>query len=279
MSTDAGVRPVTAATSPPAPGRARRPGLIARYERRWLPLVTVAAVLGLWELLGQLGSIDPILFSWPSEMFLATVDLARDGSLGPDLAVSGKEFGLGFALALAGIPLGLASGYWRRLGYALDPLITALYSAPIVALTPLFVLWFGLGTSSKVAVIAVMAIFPIVISTMEGVRTVAPDVLRAARSFRASPAQVLRHVILPGSLPFIVTGVRLGIGRAVIGLVIGEFIASVAGIGYRIRQSAENFQTAEYLGVTVLLMIFSVLLTAVLRVVEKRIAPWNDAAR
>jgi len=250
-----------------------------RSEGVLLPTIGVLVVLVCWELYGRSGRIDPIQFSYPSEIWTAMRGLMSSGRLWTDLRVSSEEFALGFLVALVGVPLGLLFGVVRRLGLAVDPIVTALYSTPIVALTPLVVIWFGLGMSSKVAVIALIAVFPMMINTIEGVRTVDPDLVRAARSFGASPLQVVGTVVLPASLPFVIAGVRLAIGRAMIGLVVGEFLASTAGLGFSIRFYAENFRTAEYLGLTLLLMAVAVVLTSLLRFIERRIAPWLHTKR
>jgi ABC-type nitrate/sulfonate/bicarbonate transport system permease component len=257
--------------------RRSRRGLWRRYERLVLPALTILVITAAWEVYGQMDRIDPIQFSYPSKIVQALRGLAESGRLWDDLAVSGKEFGLGFLIAMLGVPLGIACGVVKRLGYALDPVITALYSTPIVALTPLVVIWFGLGMSSKVAVIGMMAIFPVMINTIEGVRVVDPNLHRAARSFGANQRQLITSIVLPGALPFVIAGVRLAIGRALIGLVVGEFLASTAGVGFSIRFYAENFRTAEYLGLTLMLMIIAVVLTAILRWAERRIAPWLHA--
>ncbi|HEY9565491.1 MAG TPA: ABC transporter permease [Nocardioides sp.] len=192
-----------------------------------------------------------------------------------DLATSGHEFVVGLALGAIGIPAGLIVGSVRRLGLALDPIINGIYSTPTLALTPLFVIWFGLGIESKVAIVFIMAFFPLLINTAAGVKTVDDRLIQAARSFGAGRIHLYRDVIFPGTLPFIISGIRLAIGRAIIGVVIGEFIASVEGIGYRIRAAAASFKTDEYLAGVMILIVISIVLNVLLKALERRLAPWR----
>lgn len=256
----------------------RRGGrLLARHERTLLPLLVVAVVVAAWEAYGQLGRIDPLFFSYPSQIWHGLLELAR-GPLPGDLRTSAIEFALGLALAGLAVPAGLAVGASRRLQHAVNPLIDALYATPMLALTPLFVIWFGLGIASKVAVVALMAFFPLLITTIEGVATVDPTLVRAVRSFGARRWHVYRDVILPGVVPFLVSGMRLAIGRAVMGVVIGEFIAATEGVGYRIRAAATVFQTSHYLAGVVLLIVAAAVLNLGLKYLEGRVAGWRQAS-
>ena len=255
-----------------------RHGLYHRWEHILLPTITMVGLLLLWELYARIKGIDPLFFSYPSEIWQAFLRLYEGPLLG-DLATSGKEFGIGLLLGSIGIPVGLVVGSVRRLNLALDPLINGAYSTPTLALTPLFVIWFGLGLSSKVAVVVIMAFFPLVINTAAGVKTVDRRLIEAARSFGAGRLHLYRDVIFPGTLPFIVSGIRLAIGRAIIGVVIGEFIASTDGVGYRIRAAAGSFRTSEYLAGVMVLVVFSIVLNALLKVLERRLAPWRTTDR
>lgn len=256
-------------------GHRRAVRLLVRHERLALPLLVVAAVLTGWEAAGRLGHIDPLFFSYPSAMWQALLELAA-GPLARDVRTSALEFagGLGLAIAVA-VPSGLGIGASRRLQHALDPIIDALYATPILALTPLFVLWFGLGMASKVAVVALMAFFPLLINTAEGVKTVDRTLVQAVRSFGAGRWDVYRDVIVPSVVPFMVSGLRLAIGRAVMGVVIGEFIAATEGLGYRIRAAATMFETSRYLAAVAVLVVTSALLNIAVRRVEDRLAGWR----
>lgn len=134
------------------------------------PVGILAILLFVWELCGRLNLIDPFMFSWPSKIFVEAKDFFSTGEIFKHLAVSGMEVGFGFAMSLIGIPIGLMMGYWKKLELAFDPYVTALYTTPMIALTPLFVLWFGLETLSKVMMVFALSIFPILINTMAGVK-------------------------------------------------------------------------------------------------------------
>ncbi|MCY9695467.1 ABC transporter permease [Paenibacillus alginolyticus] len=240
------------------------------------PVYLIGAILIIWEIIGQAGVIDPFMFSWPSKILIQVWAFLMNGTLFQHLYVSAIEVGLGFAMALIGIPLGLILGYWKKLEYACDPIITALYTTPTVALTPLFVLWFGLDTLSKVMMVFMMSIFPILINTMAGVKTTDSSLIKAARSYGATEFQLFKEVIFPSTLSYIITGIRLAIGRALIAVVVAEMLAANKGIGYAIRHASELFRTSEYLGYVGVLMVCSIVLTILLKMMERKIAPWRQ---
>lgn len=246
-----------------------------RRERVLLPIGVLLGVIILWEVMSRVQNVNPLFFSYPSKIIVALFDYAG-GDLWTDLATSSTEFVLGMSIALLGIPLGLVIGRNRRLVYAFDPIIDALYSTPMVALTPLFIIWFGLGLQSKIALVAVIAFFPLIITMIEGVKTVDRVLVDAARTFGATRRQVYSDVIVPGTLPFIVSGLRLSIRAGVIGVVLGEFIGAFDGVGYRIRIFASVFRTADYLAGIVVLITLAVGLNLLLKAAERRVAPWRQ---
>jgi ABC-type nitrate/sulfonate/bicarbonate transport system permease component len=240
------------------------------------PLYTLIIVLVIWELFGRIKWINPFMFSWPSQIVSKIGEFTLTGEVFKHLAVSGMEVGIGFAMALVGIPIGLMMGYWKKMEQAFDPFVTALYTTPMIALTPLFVLWFGLDTLSKVMMVFALSIFPILINTMSGVKTTDPSLIKAARSYGATEFQLFKEVIFPSAIPFMITGIRLAIGRALIAVVVAEMLAGNIGIGFAIRHASELFHTAEYLGYVVVLMVLSVALTELLKVLERKMAPWRQ---
>jgi taurine transport system permease protein len=253
---------------------ARPQSFYSRNEASILPWIALVVLIVGWEVYGRLGNLSPLFFSYPSEIAEGWLELARSTLL-HDLRISGIEFALGLGIALIAVPVGMVIGSIRRLRLAVDPLVNALYSTPILALTPLLVIIFGLGIASKVAIVAIMAFFPLLISTIEGVGTVDPSLQRAARSFGANQLDMYRDVVFPAIIPFLISGLRIAIGRAIIGVVIGEFIGATAGIGYRIRALASVFKTPEYLAGIVTLMTIAVVLNVLLKVLEKRVAAWR----
>ena len=244
-------------------------------RRLLLSSLTGLIILVVWESMGRLGGIDAFMFSWPSEILGSLLKMADSGLLWKDLRISGIELVLGLALATLGIPVGLLLGHFRWLEDSLDPYISAAYATPTVALPPLFGLWVGRGMLSKVMIIFLMAFFPICINTMAGVKTTEASLLKAARAFGCKGVQLFTEVILPSTLPFVVTGLRLAIGRGLIAVVIGEFLGATAGLGFRIRSMAELFRTPEYLAGVTVIIVLAILLTEMLRMAERRFAPWR----
>ena len=212
-------------------------------ERFVLGLVGVVGFLVLWEMGSRLGYIDRAFFSRPTEIVEAGIEEVQRPRFWRDLQVSVFEFSAGYLLAIGlGIPIGLAAGWFRRLQYALDPWLNFFNSLPRVALLPVLVILFGLGVLSKIAVVFLGAFFSIVIPTVQGVRTVDRRLLDVAYSFRADQRLLFTTVVGPATVPFIVTGLRLGVARALIGVVTGELYAATEGLGVMIRRASEARQ-------------------------------------
>jgi NitT/TauT family transport system permease protein len=226
-----------------------------------------------WEIAPRLGLVDPFFTSRPSAVFVAAVDVVRSGTLLRDAMVSLSEFAAGFALALAiGVPLGLVLGTFSTLRYLVDPPIMALYATPQLALLPIFVVWLGIGMASKIAVVFIGAIIPIVVNTMAGVRQVERPLVLAARSFCATRWDLFVRVILPASAPAVVLGVRLGLSRAVLGVVVGEMYVSREGIGNEIMRLGSAFRVDHLLVYVLLVSAFGLGATTAVRRLEERLA-------
>jgi NitT/TauT family transport system permease protein len=187
-----------------------------------------------------------------------------------------EPFLAGYALSVVvGIPLGLVVGRFRGVEAAIGFFITAVYAMPLVALVPLLVLWFGLGPPVKIAVIFLMAVFPIVINTWLGVRTVPKTLIEVGTAFVAPKATILRRIILPATLPYIMAGLKLAVGRGVVGMIIAEFFTSITGLGAIIINSANNFDTATMFVPVLIVMILAWALTQAIGALERRVAPWQ----
>jgi ABC-type nitrate/sulfonate/bicarbonate transport system permease component len=250
--------------------------LYLRNESIILKVLGIAAALAGWELAVIVGWGNPIMVSSPSRVAVAGAHYIASDRFVLDATTSAIEFGVGFGIAaVAGIVLGFAMGWFRRLEYFLDPLVNFLYASPRIALVPLLVLWFGIGMESKVAIIFLMAVFPVTINTLQGVHSVDKDLIDLARSFNASGWQLLWTVVLPSSIPLIITGLRIGLGVALIGVVVGEFMASTAGLGFRIEQAASNFETDQVFVGLIIIGASGALLTEALRHLERRFAKWK----
>lgn len=247
-----------------------------RHERLILGCVAVAFALSLWEGVGRSNIVNPIFLSSPSAIAATGYSMAMSGELSQHLLISANEFLLGYSLAaLTAIPLGLLAGWNRRLNYILDPFISALYVTPRVALLPLIVIWLGVGLFSKVAVIFLGAFFPICINTIAGVRTVDRTHVMVARSFRGDNLHILRTVIVPSCVPFMLAGLRLAVGRALVGVVVGEFYAASAGVGFLITVAGATFQTDKVFVGIVIIAAFGLLCNEFLSRAERRVEKWR----
>lgn len=249
-------------------------------ERIVFGVVGFVAVLGTWETVSQLGLIKKVLLSSPTLILGAGVQDISSGAIWPHIAASGTEFALGFAAALAtGIPLGLAIGWFRRLSYVLDPWLAAIYATPTVALIPLIILIAGIGLPSKVIVVWLETIVVVAVSTTTGVRAADARYHEIAQSFNASKWMTFRTVVLPASFPFVLTGIRLGVGRAIVGVIVSEFIASNVGIGFYIAFNGTVFQSARVFFGIILLGIVGITLGELVRRLERRFDRWRPAIR
>jgi ABC-type nitrate/sulfonate/bicarbonate transport system permease component len=239
-----------------------------------ITLGSLAVLVGLWEVLGR--DINPVFGSYPSAIAVAFWDLARTGKLWTALADSLQPFALGYALAIViGVPIGLVIGRFRAVEAAVGIYITAGYAMPLVALVPLLVLWLGLGFAVKVAVVFLMSVFPICINTWLGVTAVPKTLIEVGKSFVAPNSVILRRIILPATLPYIMAGIRLAVGRAVVAMVIAEFFTSISGLGAIIITSANNFDTATMFVPIVVLMVMAIGLNYLIGAVERLVAPWQ----
>ncbi len=252
----------------------RASGALRRRRRALIGGSSVAAVLVAWQAAGSRTLMGPEIISYPSQVLSVGASLLASGEMTRHLLVSLGEFASGFPPAvLVGITLGLMMGHFRRLRHLLDPLTMALYTTPRIALIPLLVLWFGVGMASKVAVVFLGGVFPVLVNTIVGVQQVDPVWVRAARAFGASRFQVMITVTLPGSLPAVMAGIRLGIGRAVTGVIVGEMYVSLAGVGHLIQLYGNAGRVAELVFLVAMLAAFGVLCVAAVRRCENWIGP------
>jgi NitT/TauT family transport system permease protein len=268
-------------------------GFYSQHERAILGVGAIALFLAFWEGLERgwwsdllqpvIGAeaerwrIKPIFISSPAlivqgayRMFFVTGEIWRD------LGLSGLEFVLGIAIAIIiGIPLGLAAGWYRRLSYAVAPFLSALNATPQVAFLPLIIIWVGTGFATKILIIALLAVLPIAINAQAAVRTTDPRLIKVADSFGAGEWLFFRSVILPSAVPFLLAGLRLAIGRGMIGIVVGEVYGSSGGIGMMISQAGSRFQTDRVFVGVLTIVAAGVILVEVLRRIERRVEVWR----
>jgi NitT/TauT family transport system permease protein len=264
--------------------RSRAQATAAR--RRWqragaiilIRLASLTIVLAAWQWFGA--EINPALFTTPSAVANAAVGMIASGELWAYLWPSLIVLAIGLALAsLVGIAIGLLLARYWVIDVAFGIYITFLYSIPTVALVPLIVLWAGYETTAKVIILFLFAFFPMAINTYQGVKNVDPRLIEVGRSFRCSERQLWTNIVLPGALPFILTGLRLAVGRGLIGMVLADLYTAVSGIGYLIARAAGTYQVDKMFVPIVTLGILGVVLTALLRVMEIKLAPWTAADR
>lgn len=254
--------------------------LLTHPERQgppaWVGAAGVVLFLILWELAGQARLINPLLFSWPSEILKAGIKMAGDGTLWKDVRASGSEFFTGFGLAMVvGVVVGILAGWYRWADALLRPWINGLNTMPRLALLPLIILWFGLGFRAQVAVVFLGAFLPIMFNTQAAMRTLDAELLKAARSFEATDWQIFKTIALPASVPSLITGLRLGVGQALICVVVAEMYSADAGLGFLINIAGSQFQTARLFVGLMLITVFGMAANALLLAVERRFDAWR----
>ena len=239
-------------------------------------LISLAFVLLVWEYYGR--RVNPILFTYPSAIAGAFLTLVANGELQSYMKESLLVLAYASVLSvLAGVLLGVVMGRFSIVEWAADIYVNALYSTPMVAVVPLIVLWFGFKVPAKVIIVFLFMVFPVLLNTYEGVKNVDRNLQEVARSFCSSESQLWRHLIIPSAVPFIVAGVRLAIGRGLVGMIVAEFYTSVTGLGYMIVRYANALETDKLFVPIVVVMILGVGLLSLAKWVEGRIAPWRNS--
>jgi ABC-type nitrate/sulfonate/bicarbonate transport system permease component len=228
----------------PLPRRRRHPlvRLYRRNERVVLSALGLVLFVVAWQIGADTGAIVKLYFSSPAAIAAAGWEEVQNPRFWEDARVSGWELFVGSALALVvSIPLGLLIGWYRRLNYAADPWLNFANALPRAALIPIIVLTAGLGVEMKIVVVFLGGVFTIMVATVEGVRTVERQLLDVARSFRASQRRIFTSLVIPGTLPFIVSGMRIAVGRVLAGVIIAEFYAQTQGVGVMIYKASNQF--------------------------------------
>jgi NitT/TauT family transport system permease protein len=233
-----------------------------------------------WELAFRAGLMDPHFMAPPSAALSAGWDLMSSGELWPHALTSLVELFWGSLFGIAiGIPVGYAMAQWRTIDSALSPTVWGVYSIPHTAFVPLLLVWFGIGLTSKGAFVFLGVVFPMIANTYLGVRETDPYVLRSARSFSATRIETLRKVVLPSAIPYLIDGVRLGLGRGIVGVIIAELYVSTAGVGYLLRLAGLGYRTAELIFLTILVATLGIVVSQALIWLDHHIAGWRHAGR
>ncbi len=249
-----------------------------RNERLVLSLLGIVAFFAVWQLGADAGIVDRFFFSSPSEVAIAGWAELQRARFWEDVRVSSVELAVGSALAvIVSVPLGLVIGWYRRLSYAFDPWLNFLNALPRVALIPLVVLWVGLGVEMKMLIVFLGAVFTIMVATVEGVRTVERQLLDVARSFRASEARIFTSLVIPGTLPFIISGLRIAVGRVLAGVIIAEFYAQTQGVGVMIAKAAATLQSDRMMFGVVLVTLLGIILYEAVGYAERWFQRWRPS--
>jgi NitT/TauT family transport system permease protein len=266
-----------------APVEARRgeavappPVIAVRRHGQLAGVLSVMGGLALWEFISRVIVANPLFLAAPSQIVGAIYSLARSGQLWQHLSISAVEFALGYVIAsLLGILAGLAAARSVIVKQAMQPWMVGLYATPTIALAPLFILWLGIGIWSKVLVVILLVFFPVAIDTEAGLRTTGERLIEMLRSFGASERQIFFKVSLPSAVPFILAGLKIGIGRGLIAVVVAELFGSRAGLGRLISASADAFNMPELFAGVVVLAIAGILMTAGFTWLESKLVPWT----
>jgi ABC-type nitrate/sulfonate/bicarbonate transport system permease component len=254
-------------------------------ERKILGTFSVTFFLLVWEFMGGPVSaynpfpalrVNPMFMSAPSYIWKAAVDLFSSGEIWNDLRVSSIEFIGGYLLSVAvAIPLGVLIGWNKKASAIFDPFVNAMNATPRVALLPLVIIWLGIGMMSKVGIIFLGAVVPIIVNARDGVKTTPSTLLNAARSFGATEWMVFKSVVMPATLPFILSGLRIALGRALVGVMVGELYAATAGIGFMITVAGATFQTDKVFVGVIIFAVSGMLGMEVLSRIEHHFDRWR----
>jgi len=252
-------------------------GTRLRWPRfHYAGLLSLLGGLLIWELVSRFLVANALFLAAPTQIFAAIVALAKTGELWRHLYVSAIEFLVGYVLAsILGVAVGFAMAESATMKRVMQPWISGLYATPTIALAPLFILWLGIGIWSKVLVVIFLVLFPVAINTEAGLRTTSERLIEMLRSFGATPRQIFFKVSLPSAVPFILAGLKLGIGRGLIGVVVAELFGSRAGLGRLIAQSADAFNMPELFAGVIVLAAAGIALTAGFGWLETRLVPWT----
>ncbi len=258
-----------------APGKS----LWHRIEPAALGIGSIVALLVVWELVPRLITLSAgtkLFFTTPSQVAGTLWRLFATGEIWTPLGVSASGFGLGLLLSIVvGLPLGVLIGRSRTLNDMIDPFITAFNATPRLVFLPLVMLWLGLGLWSKVLIVFIGALFPILINTYEGVRNADKVLINVVRSFGAKEWDIARLVVVPNAMPYIIAGLRLAIGRAVLGVVVAEFFGSESGLGVMMVQAAGRYQVDVVFSGLIIFAVLSLALTAMVQILEQRLSRWR----
>ena len=258
------------------PHHRQRRGFLYTRTGIWIVrIITFVVLIGAWELYAR--DVSRALFAPPSAIFESIVELTiTEGTLWSAVAISIGALVAGFGLAIVvGVLIGLIMGRFRAVEYVLDPYVSFLYALPSIALIPLLVIWFGIDTSLRLALVFLAGVFPVIINTMAGVKNVDRELIDVGRVACASERQMVTTIVLPAAMPFIFAGIRVALSQALVGVIVAEMTAIITGLGGMIIRFANFFQTANLFVPILAIMVVSITLTTLLKWLERRLMPWD----
>ncbi|MFS8521019.1 MAG: ABC transporter permease [Micromonosporaceae bacterium] len=268
--------PGTRAGGRPAPPRPRRSRTFTRRQRWAIGVLNLTAFLIIWQVAATVTDVPKLFLPSVSEVYAELVEAHREGILLGNLWISLVVYLVGMAISLViAIPLGLAIGGVRILDRVLSPYVWAVYTTPRVILMPLILLWVGINDAARITIIVLSAVPATLVVVMEGVKTVDASLLRAARAFGAGRLALFRSVVFPSTVPFIATGVRMGVTRGLIGLFIGELFTAANGMGYLITLASKTFNTARTIGILFIFILFCVAMVSLSQLLERKVSQWR----
>ncbi|QOC93400.1 ABC transporter permease [Micromonospora craniellae] len=262
--------------TPPSRWATVRNQLVQR-QRLVLGTASVIAFLTTWQIAADQGWVNVLFTSSPLAIVQAGQDIWSNGQLALNFKASAELFVLGFLLSVAiAIPLGIAMGWYRWFDAIVDPFVSILYATPRIALIPLVLVWAGIGFESRLIVVVLAAVFPLLINTIAGVRATDPQLLRVSRSYLGSDLAIFRTLVIPSAIPYIISGLRHAINQALIGVVVAEFFGGNIGLGAMITSAGLELRTdIAFVGVLIIAG-SALLLTALLRIIESRLTAWRE---
>ena len=249
-----------------------------RLQNYGLALLGWVIFLGLWQILPAIGLVDPTFSSSPAGWATTLATLLMHGEIYRHLSATLFEMLVGLALSIIiGIPFGILFAWYRVADQLTSSVTMALYAVPYVVLVPLVITWFGIGDGARISIVVWSALFPVLLNTMSGVKNLDRNFIRVAKAFCAPQGKTLLYVVLPGALPYALTGVRLAVGRALVAAVVSEFFMGSRGLGYFISNSASTFNMNAAFAAIVLLSALSVGLVQLVSLVEHRFSSWMQS--
>ncbi len=244
------------------------------HQRLILGVSGIALFFIAWEIIGQ--RTNRIILPPFSAVLTAGYDMFATGMIWPHLELTLSEFLLGFAIAIAlGIPIGMLMGWVKKINFTVDPLLSMIYAVPFVAIIPLIILWFGIGTASKIVTVIYVSIFPLILNTMAGVKRADESLLKVGQSFGASSWKMFSAIVIPGAFPYILSGLRLSLGRALVGAIAAEQLAAIAGLGWLTARYEGTFQMDKMLAVILVIAVIGVVSVELLKKLEARFEGWR----